>query len=121
MGTRRLTTADSQQQEVDRNYEAFMKVLPNLIKSDAGRTALMRDGEVIMCFDTERDAIETGRRFFEDRRFSIQIGAFRFRKSGLVRSIWDISRTLARLGARSPIGSPEPGRRARCRPQFMTF
>ena len=72
MGTKRSTTADSQQQEVDRNYEAFMKVLPNLIKNDAGRTALMRHGEVIMCFDTERDAIEAGRRFFEDRRFSIQ-------------------------------------------------
>ena len=72
MGTRRSATAESQQQQVDRNYEAFMKVLPNLIKSDTGRTALMRDGEVIMCFDTERDAIEAGRRFFEDRRFSIQ-------------------------------------------------
>lgn len=66
------TVADSQQQEVDRNYEAFKKSLPGLIESDPGRIALMRGGEVIMCFDTERDAIEAGRRFFEDRRFSIQ-------------------------------------------------
>ena len=62
----------TQQQEVDRNYEAFKKVLPALLESDPGRTALMRDGEVIACFDTDRDAIEAGRAFFEDRPFSIQ-------------------------------------------------
>ena len=68
--------ADRQQQEVGRNYEAFKKLLPSLRKSNPGRTALMRRGEVVMCFDTERDAIEAGRRFFEDRRFSIQkVGA----------------------------------------------
>ena len=66
------TVADNQQQEVDRNYEAFKKMLPDLLKSDPGRVALMRGGEVVMCFDTERDAIEVGCRFFEDRRFSIQ-------------------------------------------------
>ena len=66
------SAAGCQQQEVDRNYEAFKKVLPELLKSDPGRTALMRGGEVVMCFDTERDAIQAGRRFFEDRRFSIQ-------------------------------------------------
>lgn len=73
MGTEAMpSAADRQQQEVDRNYEAFKKVLPELLKSDPGRTALMRGGEVVMCFDTEHDAIQAGRRFFEDRRFSIQ-------------------------------------------------
>lgn len=62
----------AQQQEVDRNYEAFKKLLPDLLESDPGRTALMRDGKVIACFDTDRDAIEAGRKIFEDRRFSIQ-------------------------------------------------
>lgn len=62
----------TQQEEVDRNYEAFKKMLPDLLESDPGRTALMRDGKVIACFDTDRDAIEAGRKFFEDRRFSIQ-------------------------------------------------
>ena len=66
------TDRQHQQQEVDRNYEAFKKELPNLLKSDPGRTALMRGGVVVMCFDTERDAIEAGRTMFEDRRFSIQ-------------------------------------------------
>lgn len=62
----------AQQREVDRNYEAFKKLLPDLLESDPGRTALMRDGKVIACFDTDRDAIEAGRIFYEDRRFSIQ-------------------------------------------------
>ena len=66
------TPVGIQQQEVDRNYEAFKKMLPDLLKSNPGRTALMRDGEVIACFDTDRDAIEAGRTFFKDRRFSIQ-------------------------------------------------
>ena len=66
------TPAVTRQQEVDRNYEAFKKVLPELLESDRGRTALMRGGKVIACFDTGRDAIEAGRTFFEDRRFSIQ-------------------------------------------------
>ena len=66
------TPVGIQQQEVDRNYEAFKKMLPGLLKSNPGRTALMRDGEVIACFDTDRDAIEAGRTFFKDRRFSIQ-------------------------------------------------
>ena len=72
MSGKGAAAAERQQREVDRNYEAFKKLLPSLRKSDPGRTALMRDGEVVMCFDTERDAIEAGRRFFEDRRFSIQ-------------------------------------------------
>ena len=66
------TPVGIQQQEVDRNYEAFKKMLPDLLKSNPGRTALMRDGEVVACFDTDRDAIEAGRTFFKDRRFSIQ-------------------------------------------------
>ncbi len=66
------TDRQHQQQEVDRNYEAFKKELPNLLRSDPGRTALMRGGVVVTCFDTERDAIEAGRTMFEDRRFSIQ-------------------------------------------------
>ena len=66
------TTAHSQQQEVDQNYEAFKAGLPELLKNNAGRTALMRHGKVIACFDTGRDAIEAGRAMFKDGRFSIQ-------------------------------------------------
>ena len=73
MSTERKLRADSdQQREVDRNYEAFEGMLSELLKTDAGRTALMRDGKVIACFDTDRDAVEAGRAMFADRRFSIQ-------------------------------------------------
>lgn len=72
MSTEKRSMVDSQQEEVDRNYEAFKALLPGLLKSDAGRTALMRDGKVIACFDTGRDAIQAGRTMFEDWRFSIQ-------------------------------------------------
>ncbi len=64
--------ADSQQEEVDRNYEAFQAMLPELIKTDANRTALMRGRKVIACFDTSQDAIRAGRAMFEDGVFSIQ-------------------------------------------------
>lgn len=72
MGPQRTAEVDCQQQEVDRNYEAFKTMLPELLKNDAGRTALMRGGKVVACFDTDRDAIEAGRKMFEDQRFSIQ-------------------------------------------------
>ena len=69
---RKLRTDSDQQREVDRNYEAFEGMLSELLKTDAGRTALMRDGKVIACFDTDRDAVEAGRAMFADRRFSMQ-------------------------------------------------
>ena len=47
-------------------------MLPELLKSDARRFALMREGKVVTCFDTSRDAIEAGRQLFQDRPFSIQ-------------------------------------------------
>ena len=61
---------NSQQTEVDRNYEAFQEVLPALIKTDANRFALMHDRQVIACYDTSRDALEAGRKSF--KYFSIQ-------------------------------------------------
>ncbi len=62
----------NQQQEVDQNYAAFRAKLPELMKTDANRFALMRGGEVIACFDTGRDAIQAGRKMFKDSRFSVQ-------------------------------------------------
>ncbi len=62
----------TQQEEVDRNYEAFKAKLPELIKTDANRYALMRDRKVVACFDTSRDALQAGQKLFEGKRFSIQ-------------------------------------------------
>ena len=61
-----------QREEVDRNYEAFQALLPGLLETDAGRAALMRDGKLVECFDTDRDAFLAGRAMFADGLFSVQ-------------------------------------------------
>lgn len=67
-----MATTNEHQQAVDRNYEAFKGMLPDLLKTDPNRFALLRHGELIICFDTFRDAVETGRRMFGDGLFSVQ-------------------------------------------------
>ncbi len=62
-----------QQKEVDSNYKEFVKQLPELKKTQAGKYALMREGKVIDFFDTPRDAYVAGRNMFsDDMIFSIQ-------------------------------------------------
>ena len=65
-------TSRTQQEEVDLNYEAFKALLPSLLESDQDRFALMHDGAVIACFDTSRDATQTGKQLFEGQCFSVQ-------------------------------------------------
>ena len=65
-------SSKAQQQEVDQNYEIFKAKLPDLMKSDANRFALMHNGEVVACFDTNRDASEAGKRLLAGKRFSVQ-------------------------------------------------
>ena len=61
----------TRQEEVDRNYEAFKKLLPDLIKTDVGRFALMHNQEVVECFDTIEDATKAGEERIEGY-YSIQ-------------------------------------------------
>lgn len=60
------------QKEVDANYEAFRRMLPNLLPRHAKRWALMRYGECIDLYDTLRDAHLAGNRLYEDGIFSTQ-------------------------------------------------
>ena len=63
----------TQQQEVDQNYEAFKKILPQLMESgDLNRFALMQNREVMACFDTSRDAMLAGRKLLNGEPFSVQ-------------------------------------------------
>ena len=62
----------AQRAEVDWNYEVFRRKLPDLLITDADRFALMRDGEIVECFDTSHEAIEAGRRRFGSLPFSVQ-------------------------------------------------
>ena len=60
-----------QREQVDRNYEVFVKALPELAATKAGRTVLMKDGEFLAFFDTDGDAIEAGRNLLGGEPFSV--------------------------------------------------
>lgn len=62
----------SQEEQVKLNYEAFKKLLPELLKQEANKYALMRDGKLIAVYETMPDAITTAETMFSDGRWSIQ-------------------------------------------------
>ena len=64
--------AKKTESEVDRNYEAFLKVLPDLLKSHAGKFAVLHDAQVVEFFDSLADAVRFGTAKFGDARFSVQ-------------------------------------------------
>ncbi len=66
-----MGTATIQNEQVDKNYEAFKEKLGDLLRTDRDRFALMHNGEVIACFDTVRDAFQAGRKMFNEE-FSVQ-------------------------------------------------
>ena len=60
------------QDRVDENYKAFREILPDLIKTDAGKWALLRDASLQAVFDTARDAQLAGEKLYVDGLFSVQ-------------------------------------------------
>ena len=60
------------QEEVDRNYEAFIKELPNILRDHRGKYALMKDGKILNYFSTAADARMAAEAFISDGLFSIQ-------------------------------------------------
>ena len=60
------------QRAVDENFEAFQKLLPELMNTRPGKYALMREGEVVEFFDSARDAMIFGQNQYSDGLFSIQ-------------------------------------------------
>ncbi len=64
---------DAQSDQVEQNYLAFIKRLPELLPEHAGKYALMRDGEIVEFFDSAGDAYAAGVNLYKaDSRFSIQ-------------------------------------------------
>ena len=61
-----------QKLEVDRNYDAFVRVLGTIIGTHRDQLALMRDGEIVGFFDTPRQAFEAAAETFPDGIFSVQ-------------------------------------------------
>ena len=60
------------QAEVDKNYEAFQKLLPKLIEEHNGRFALMRGEKVEQIFDSIHDAVVFAKEKYDDDLFSVQ-------------------------------------------------
>jgi hypothetical protein len=61
-----------QDEEVDRNYEAFKKMLGSLLPEHRDQLALMRGERIVGFFDTARDLLEAAHERFPDDIFSIQ-------------------------------------------------
>ena len=66
--------ADNQalQRAVDKNYKAFQKLLLDLMASNVGKYALMRNGKMVEIFDSARDAMIYGQNEYSDGLFSVQ-------------------------------------------------
>lgn len=64
--------AQNIQAEVDRNFEAFERMLPDLLKDYAGKYVLLRDTKLIEKFDTAGDALIFAQAQFPDGLYSIQ-------------------------------------------------
>ena len=63
----------AQPSQVDLNYEAFLKLLPELLPSHAGKLAVMHDGKIVDFFDTFQDAVRFGEATFGSiGNFSVQ-------------------------------------------------
>lgn len=61
-----------QREEVDRNYDAFVRVLGSILSDHRDKFALMRDGEIVGVFVAPGDAHRAGIAAYEDGIFSIQ-------------------------------------------------
>jgi hypothetical protein len=61
-----------QQVEVDRNYDAFVRMLSTILPDHRDQIALMRDGEIVAYFDKPGDAYRRGLDRYPDGIFSIQ-------------------------------------------------
>jgi hypothetical protein len=63
---------ERQREEVDRNYDVFMRMLASLLPEHRDEYALMRGGEIVGFFTRPGDANRAGVDTFADGIFSIQ-------------------------------------------------
>lgn len=61
-----------QRLEVDRNYDAFVRMLGSLLPERRDQLALMRDRKIVGFYQTPREALEAAADKFSDGIFSIQ-------------------------------------------------
>jgi hypothetical protein len=60
------------QEEVDKNYEVFARLLPSLIPRYSGKYALMKSGKVLGYYSSALDARTAAESFIDDKLYSIQ-------------------------------------------------
>ena len=58
--------------EVQRNYKALQRLLPDLLETSPGQCALLRHEKLIAIYRTDREARWEGAHRFPDGEFSIQ-------------------------------------------------
>ena len=63
---------DRQAEEVDRNYEAFERMLPAILAAHRDQVALMKDQKIVGFYDKPVDALRAAVQQFPDDVFSIQ-------------------------------------------------
>ena len=64
--------ANRQRQEVDLNYDAFVRVLGSILPEHQDQLALMRDRQIVGYFNTPREALRAAHERFPDGIFSVQ-------------------------------------------------
>lgn len=60
------------EEELDKNFEAFQKLLPELVEESLGKFVLFHEGELINIYDTAHDAYAAGQDQYGDKPFSVQ-------------------------------------------------
>jgi len=58
--------------EVDKNYDVFVKILPNIIGQHRNKYALMQNGEVVGFYTTLEDVYVTAEKFIGKKPYSVQ-------------------------------------------------
>ncbi len=58
--------------QVDRNYEAFLAMLPSILPLHQDKYALLKDGVAVGFYTTLEDAYMTANQFYKDQPFSVQ-------------------------------------------------
>jgi Family of unknown function (DUF5678) len=67
-----MEMSQSVREQVDKNYEAFVSMLPNIIAQYRNKYALMKDGQIIGYYSTLEDAYMTANKFYPNELYSVQ-------------------------------------------------
>jgi hypothetical protein len=67
-----VMTQEQMREQVDKNYRAFLALLPTIIPLHQDKYALMKDGVAVGFYTTLEDAYMTANQFYKDQPFSVQ-------------------------------------------------